>query len=247
MTDQRAWRAKIGVPIPSTNTMVQPDFDDLRPDGVTNHISRITIPNMALKTDEDFDNLIRICEAELGGAVDRVMTSEPDLMVIGISSLLVWDGREASDRRRDEIAERTGLDVTGGSYAVAAALEKLGHKRIAIISPYPQIANQHITSFFADSGFDVKGFVGLAAASPVKIADTTPEQLTGALDEVDSDEVEALIQFGTNVSFMRQAAVEEEKRGKPVLAINPVTYWHALRMLGIEEKIEECGKTLAGL
>ena len=30
MLDQRGWRLKIGTVIPSTNTIVQPDFDDLR-------------------------------------------------------------------------------------------------------------------------------------------------------------------------------------------------------------------------
>ena len=101
MVDQRGWRGKIGVAVPATNTMVQPDFDDLRPDGVTNHVSRIAVPNMAIENDADFDRLIRICESELDGAVDRVMSVAPDILVIGISSLLVWDGQAASERRRD--------------------------------------------------------------------------------------------------------------------------------------------------
>jgi maleate isomerase len=37
---------KFAVLIPSTNTSVQPEFDDMRPVGVTNHISRIRIPNI---------------------------------------------------------------------------------------------------------------------------------------------------------------------------------------------------------
>ena len=45
MTDHLAYRKKFGTLGPSTNTVVQPDFDDLRPAGVTNHYSRIAIPN----------------------------------------------------------------------------------------------------------------------------------------------------------------------------------------------------------
>ena len=42
--DHLGYRMKFGALGPSTNTIVQPDFDDMRPVGVTNHYSRIIIP-----------------------------------------------------------------------------------------------------------------------------------------------------------------------------------------------------------
>ena len=72
MPDQRGWKLKIGTAIPSTNTIVQPDFDDLRPDGVTNHVSRISIPNMKIASDDDFDELVRVSEAGLVRGHNRV-------------------------------------------------------------------------------------------------------------------------------------------------------------------------------
>ena len=52
--DARGWRAKIGCIALSTNTIVQPDFDDFAHclPGVTNHMGRITIPNMDMSSDE---------------------------------------------------------------------------------------------------------------------------------------------------------------------------------------------------
>ena len=41
MPDALGWRKKFAVLVPSTNTSVQPEFDSMRPAGVTNHISRI--------------------------------------------------------------------------------------------------------------------------------------------------------------------------------------------------------------
>ena len=55
MVDQRGWKLRVGAVVPSTNTIVQPDFDDLRLDGITNHVARIGIPNIDIKTDDDFD------------------------------------------------------------------------------------------------------------------------------------------------------------------------------------------------
>jgi hypothetical protein len=42
MRDVLGWRRKFGVIGPSTNTIVQPDFEMMRPVGVTNRYSRIS-------------------------------------------------------------------------------------------------------------------------------------------------------------------------------------------------------------
>ena len=41
MRDYLAWRLAFGVTTPSTNTVVQPEYDDMRPAGVTNHLARM--------------------------------------------------------------------------------------------------------------------------------------------------------------------------------------------------------------
>ena len=46
MVDYLGYRAKMGVTTPSTNTVVQPEYDDMRPPGVTNHLGRMHIENM---------------------------------------------------------------------------------------------------------------------------------------------------------------------------------------------------------
>ena len=65
---------------------------------------------------------------------------------------------------------------------------------------------------------------------------------TAALKRFDGDDVDAIVQVGTNLSMIRVAAAAELWLGKPVLAINADTYWHALRTNGIAEKRERCGR-----
>ena len=54
MRDVLGWRRKFGVIGPSTNTIVQPDFEMMRPPGVTNHYSRIFTPNAKAVSNEIF-------------------------------------------------------------------------------------------------------------------------------------------------------------------------------------------------
>ena len=107
------------------------------------------------------------------------------------------------------------------------------------------IANKHISQFFTDIGFKVKNFIGLQCPSPVEISHVTPDQLSEALDQVDETDIDALVQFGTNLHFMEQAALEEEERKKPVISINSASYLLALRLNNIETRYKNYGRLLA--
>ena len=60
----------------------------------------------------------------------------------------------------------------------------------------------------------------------------------------DAGDVDAIIQVGTNLSMVRLAAAAEMWLGKPIIAINTATYWHALRQNGILDKIPGLGRLL---
>ena len=86
------------------------------------------------------------------------------------------------------------------------------------------------------SGFTVVRDLCLRRPSPVMIAHSTDEMCRQAIRELDSDDVDAIVQVGTNLSMIRLAAAAELFLGKPVIAINTATYWHALRAVGIADK-----------
>ena len=94
-------------------------------------------------------------------------------------------------------------------------------------------------------GYNVIRFKGLRCPSPVAIADITADTLSNALSEIDGKDIEALVQFGTNLHFMKQAASEEIKHKKPVISINSASYWHALRLSDIDDRYEGYGQLLS--
>lgn len=234
--DARGWRCKFAVVAPSTNTIVQPDFDDLRPEGVTNHFGRIHIPNMPVSNDEDFLALVDAIDGALNAAVDRCLTCAPDHLIMGVSALMFWNGREASEQRMKALSDYCGLDVTAGSFACEAALNVRRAKRIAVLSPYQPVSDTNVTRFFFDCGFAVVRFRGLRCSSPIAIAEVSEDELRGHLLDLDGDDIDALVQVGTNLSMMRLAIEMEETLGKPVIAINSATYWQALRKMAIDDR-----------
>ena len=94
--DRLGWRRKIGVVVPSTNTIVEPEFHAMAPLGVTNHTARFLIPNMALNSDEDFEQLVVAIKATLDDAIDGLTPAAPDHIIIGISAESFWDGADGA-------------------------------------------------------------------------------------------------------------------------------------------------------
>ncbi len=244
MTDSLGWRQKFAVLIPSTNTSVQPEFDAMRPAGVTNHISRIRIPNIALNDDADFQRLIELIAAAQDEAVDSVMSCEPDRLVLGISAETFWDGLNASRLLKQQLHERTGLPVSMGSEACDAAFKALGLKRIAVVTPYQPVGDRNVQRFFSEAGYEVVRIKGLKCASPVKIAHVCETELRDALIELDGDDIDGLVQVGTNLAMARLAGQAETWLKRPVVAINTAIYWHALRESGITDSVSGFGTLL---
>jgi maleate isomerase len=245
MTDSLGWRRKFGVLVPSTNTSVQPEFDDMRPAGVTNHISRIRIPNVPLESDADFNRLIDLIASAQDEAVDSVMSCEPDRLVLGISAETFWGGYQMSLKLKAHLVEKTKLPISMGSEACEDVLKLYGAKVLGVVTPYWPVGDRNVIQFFEEAGFKVKRIEGLKRTSPVDIAHTTDAELRAALRKLDGDDVDALIQVGTNLAMARLAGQAEVWLGKPVLAINTAIYWHALRRSGIEDKVEGFGSLLS--
>ena len=58
MPDVVGWRAKMGVIVPSTNTVVEHDFNRMAPPGVTFHTGRMYIEHPALDSDAAFEAIL---------------------------------------------------------------------------------------------------------------------------------------------------------------------------------------------
>jgi maleate isomerase len=244
MTDSLGWRAKFAVLVPSTNTSVQPEFDGMRPVGVTNHISRIRIPNMSLASDEDFARLVDHIAAGQIEAVDSAMTCEPDRVLLGISVETFWGGYALSRKLKADLERHTGLQVSMGAEAAEQALKLLGARRIGVVTPYWPVGDKNVAQFFTEAGFEVARMIGLKCVSPVAIAHVSETALRDAVVAVDAPEIDAIIQVGTNLAMARLAPEAERWLKKPVVAINTAIYWHALRASGIHDKIAGWGPLL---
>jgi len=245
MTTISSPRAVLGVVVPSTNTVVETEYNDIRPPGVSFHAGRIYIADENLDSDQKMETFLADLRTRIGTAVRDVVTCRPDRIVMGMSAETFWGGAEGCAAFEKWVQEEPGLEVSTGAAACQAALQAFGVRRIGVITPYQPVGDEQVRTFFTDLGLDVAAVHGLAVPSATGIADVTPEQLRAAFLAVDGPDVEALVQAGTNLAAVAVAAELEQELGKPVIAINAATVWHALRAQGVEDRISGFGRLLA--
>ena len=175
------------------------------------------------------------------------MTCSPDYLVMGMSAITFYDGLKGADEFEKKIKQESGIDVSIGSHSTSAALKAYGNiKKISFVSPYYPVANAEVKRYFEESGFEVKNDVCLQCPSWTSIAKVDTEFLRKVItDQLDGDDVDAIVQVGTNLSMIRLAAEAETWLQKPVIAINTATYWHALRANGISDKVYGFGRLLS--
>jgi maleate isomerase len=243
--DRLGYRLKLGVVIPSTNTAVEPEFEALRPRGVTNHVARIMVDEQPQRDDAEQRRVVDSIAPDLLPAIDRVMTCAPNVVIMGMSLPTFWDGLAASHGLKQRLEDRAGVPAVLGAHACLEALQRLtSGRRLAVLSPYQPVGNREVERFFTDAGYEVLALRSFLAPSMRSIAQVGTTSLIAALKELAALKPDAILQAGTNLAMIDLAAEAERWLGLPVLAINAVTYWQALRSQGVADPVYGFGRLL---
>jgi maleate isomerase len=247
MPDVLGYRARIGVVVPSTNTIVEPEFHQMAPPGVTIHTGRIYIEQPDMHDDAAQQRLLDQVNASLEQAIRQVVSCRPEHLVIGMSGVAFEGGRDGSAAFAKRYQALASLPITVATDALQRALTALGVRRVATFSPYGALTSDQVRRFLTESGFEVVRNARIhGCTDALSIADVDEPRIRQALLEADSPDVEALVQIGANLPMVGLVEAFERELGKPVLAVNTLMLWDALRQVGIEDHIAGFGRLLRG-
>ncbi|WP_448212025.1 maleate cis-trans isomerase family protein [Colwellia sp. MEBiC06753] len=247
--DYYGYRKKFAVLVPSTNTAVELEYNKMRPEGVVLATRGCVIPPFKVTNEEEFVGMVKAIGDATEQGLRDCFTCRPDHVIFGYSAETFWDGKGRSDRefeKYNNIAKtEAGCEVTFGAQAIMDALKCYpGVKRIGVVSPYMPVGDDQVVKFMSDIGYEVVRIKGHSSPGPVEIAHESFGKTRQLVKEVDGDDVDLILQAGTNLYFVELAAQLEKELGKPVLAINAITFWHALRTNGINDRIHGFGSLL---
>ncbi len=196
-------------------------------------------------TNTVFERFLDIMRGEIPIALRNVISAKVGHIMLGMSAETFWGGVEGATKFEEHIRECIGdLGLTTGAEATRKALECFGAKSLSVITPYPPVGDENVRQYFEEIGFEVKAVKGLNRPSATAIAETSIEEVLSAVREVDGDDVDVIVQAGTNLSTVDLFPTLEHVLEKPMIPINVATVWHALRACGIDDRITGKGRLL---
>src|SRR5688572_17932532 len=129
------WRARLGFLLPPGNPTVESEMMALAPAGVSLHFHRMTARGTPGALDGQ-DERNREMIDSLDDCVQMLALVNPDIIVVAHTATSYHLGREREAALLARLAEANGVRIVTAFGSVAAALERLGVRRIAVGTPY---------------------------------------------------------------------------------------------------------------
>jgi len=250
--DVLGFQRKLGLLLPATNTTMEPELWSIlctNPgfDGISLHTANVSTPRPQLHTAADLLEYKRQFLEGLTAAVDQILLAEPQYLIMGMSLEHILRGIDEVRTPMAEVETYAARAMATCHDATLAALERVGARRIGLLTPFDKLGNENAAQMYIDLGFDVVATAGFSCANTLHIAhipDWAKEKAIVELLATSSNKLDAVVQCGTNMSLCRLSEKLEPELGMPVLGINAVLLWYALRENGFTAPIERAGVLL---
>jgi maleate isomerase len=228
------WRARIGIIVPSTNTVVESEFWRMAPRGVSIHASRLRIT-------ETTPAALKQMAQDTERAAEELATAKVDVILYACTSGSFLEGPEWEGKLKERITGASGTRALTTSGAVITALKEFGVRSVSLATPYIEEVNKLEIAFLQSHGFDVIQSAGLGIVENVRIGSQSPEASFRLGRSVATEQSEALFISCTDFRTIENIALLETDLHIPVISSNQASMWASLRSCGVAEELREYG------
>jgi maleate isomerase len=226
--------ASIGLIIPSANRLTEPQFNKYLPASVGAFVTRL---RMAGK----FRKPLAQLKPELIQAAEALSDVKPNLLVFHCTANSMESGLAHEKTIVEIIEQASGCPTITTAQALTQAFDKVGIKKMVLISPYVQATNQLEVNYLNETGYTVLHEKGLALESHT-YSTITPEGWKSVVKENLRADADGYFLSCTNTRMIEAVADLESELGKPVINSNQATIWACLKKLGIEHRDPRLGR-----
>ena len=219
---------RLGVILPSVNTVVEPWFSKSMPDGVSLHAARMLLAN-SLSAD-----VVREMDATDGvSAARQIASCRPASVAYCCTASSLVQGRSYDQHLRETVSEICGVPATTGAYAIERALIALNAYDINVISPYSKELDDLEHRYFEECGFQIKNAGNIGITDSFGLAEPSAEALVDLALETWRPGGQAMVITCLNTYSHEIIGLLENKLGVPVVTATQATLWHLLELAGV--------------
>jgi maleate isomerase len=226
---------RLGILVPSGNSVAETELRAMLPDSVTMLTTRL-----ALRGSSETELMAML--TDLDNAAALLGHAEPDAIAFHCTAVSTFAPHMAGEIR-DRITAATGRPAIATADAILAAFRALATKRVLLATPYVEPVHRREIDFLTAHGLTVVGGSWLSVDRNTEMAHIAPDaiaaQVRKAASGVDAD---ACFISCTAIRSAGLIADLEASLGIPVITSNQVLVWHALHALGVQQLVEGFGR-----
>ena len=222
------WRGRIGLMVPTGNSVMEPEFARMSPEGVSVHANRVYLKDVTPTS-------LLAMESEVRASAEGLAEIRIGVLAFGCTSGSFVGGKGYDDRLIERVEQATGVPATTTTTAVLRALRLLGVQRICMATPYIDEVNDLEVKFLAGHDIEVVKSRGGGIVHTPDIQQCEPSVSFRRAKEVDDERAEAVFISCTGFRTVENLAKLEAELGKPVISANQATFADCLRMLGVRQ------------
>lgn len=219
-------KARLGLIIPSSNRLTEPQFRHYAPPALGIHVTRLRMTGPWHKPLPEIHEKVR----EAAGAL---ADAGCDAIVFHCTGGAMEDGPEAEAAVVELIRAETGAIAMATGEAIVAALRNLDIRTMVLVSPYRQSVNDAERVYLGGLGFEVVHDIALNLKGGNDYVTVEPARwlalsLKAMAAHADAD---ALFLSCTNTTQIEIVAEAERRTGRPCINSNQAVLWAATRAL----------------
>lgn len=232
--DKLGWKARVGLILPSVNTVTEPTFNAVAPPGVTFHVSRTFI--FGTGTQDVLD-----MEKDKHRAADELLSARVDCLVDCCTASGVIQGLDHDRRFCSDIEKRSGAVVISSVQSILNALAVKKIKRMVAVTPYPEEVDQIEKQFFEKNGFSVVNIKGFGIKEGFKLATVPAPDIYRMCIDAWDNEADGLFISCMNFNATPVIRALELALQVPVISSISATLWGIFQSLGIKDNVSGFG------
>lgn len=240
-TQPRQARARIGLVQLASDYTLENDWRRLAGEGIEIYSTRMAY-NSVMTPDS-----LKATAGHIAEAAALVAPGlELDVMAFGCTSASMLIGSDGVAERLTRT--RPGLPTTNPWQASLCALQHLGVKRLAVLTPYNTEVNRSLYLGLQAAGFEVVAFGAFGLTLDTDIpAIHTDAIMAATADLLDDCRADGVFFSCTNLRAVTVLEEMERRFGLPMVSSNQALLWHALRLAGQQPDLPGFGQLLRHL
>jgi len=221
------WRMRLGMLLPSSNPVGEPEVAAMLPPGISLHTTRL---KLAGSTAEEL--LAMTAKVEEGAA----LLADAGVDLIGFNCTAVSTFDEAmAENIRVRITAASSVPAISTADGILAGFQAFGARRVVLLTPYIDAVNEREIAFLARHDIEVLSHSGLGLSEGQGMASIEPGEWYRRALALRDSRADAYFISCTAIRVLPIIEMLERDLGKPVLTSNQALVWHALRTSGFRD------------